>query len=570
MMPLQFGAPARPDTRARPRRTTPALAAILAIGLLLSSCAAKADGTDAATTDTGVAPASRANRGLVVRDEPPQLGGKLVYGLQSESNGWNPGTNQWASSGLLVAHAIFDTLSTYDEESKVHPYGAERFAPNDDFTVWTIFLRDGIKLHNGKVVTADTVARTLNTLKASPVVGQAFSTVDTITVADPKTVTVRTNAPFVSFPALLSTQVGVICDPDWLASNDSKLPIGSGPFVLKTWDIGDRLVAAKNPEYWQKDKLGNAYPYLDSVEFRIIGDTTTRGQALKAGDVDVIQTYSGAQIQDFQKLDDYQVFSDQSAETAERFVMLNTMNPPFDDPDARRALALATDKQAFDEIVGGGFNELANGPFPKSSPWYAEAGYPQFDLGQATELAKKVAAKHDGTFEFTMSGIGDPVNQQMLEVLQQQWASAGIKVNIALEEPAKRIIKVVTGSYQAALWLQFDEPNPVLETVWWDPAHATDPPAFSLNFARNKDEAIGVALRAAEGARDDAAFKAAMTTIQERLAVDLPYIWLIHQQNAVIASNRVVNLTHYLLPDGAVGLDMIQGAHPVHQIWLAS
>ena len=567
-MTLIFGAPARRDTRARTRRAAPAVA--LAIGLLLatlSGCAAKASSTEAGPSDTG--PVSRANRGLVENDDAPKLGGKLVYGLQSESNGWNPGTNQWASSGLLVAHAIFDTIATYDDASEVHPYAAERFDHNDDYTQWTILMRNGIKLHNGKAVTADTVSRALNTLKSSPVVGQAFSTVDTISVSGPMTIKVTTHEPFVSFPALLSTQVGVVCDPDWLASNDSKLPIGSGPFVLKTWNIGDRLVAAKNPDYWQKDTRGNAFPYLDSVEFRIIGDTTTRGQALKAGDVDVIQTYSGAQIQDFQKLDGYQVFSDQSSETAERFVMLNTMVPPFDDPDARKALALATDKKAFDEIVGGGFNEVADGPFPKSSPWYAESGYPQFDLAQATELAAKVAARHGGTFEFELNGIGDPVNQQMLEVLQQQWATAGIKANVVLEEPAKRIIKVVTGSYQSALWLQFDEPNPVLETVWWDPAHATTPPAFSLNFARNKDEAIGVALHDAAGARDDASFKAAMTTIQQRFAVDLPYIWLIHQQNAVIASSRVVNLTHYLLPDGAVGLDMIQGAHPVHQIWLA-
>jgi len=537
------------------------------LGVSATACSASALRSAESTTD-GTEEVSHANKGLIESDAAPNLGGKLVYGLQSESNGWNPGTNQWASSGLLVSHAIFDTLAAYDERSEIRPYLAQAFEHDADFIHWTIKLRPGVTFHNGKPVNASAVARDLNWLKKSPVVGQAFMNVASITVRDDLAIDVTTTERWVTFPALLATQVGVVGDPDWLESNDSKAPIGTGPFKLDKWEIGNRMVVQKNPDYWQTDASGRRYPYLDTVEFRIIFDTTSRGEALKAGDVDVIQTSSGQQIQEFQQLEAFQVFSDQKSETPERFVQLNTMAPPFDDVDARRALAYATDKDTYNDVIAGGLNELANGPFPTSSPWFVDSGYPQFDPEKAKELVQTVKARHGGTFSFVLSGVVDTTNQQQLQVLQQQWVSVGMDVQIDLQDPAKRIINVVTGNYQSALWLQFDTPNPAMEAVWWDPAGAVPPPAFSLNFARNKDDEIGRALTKARGATDPSTFKQAMETIQKRFAVDVPYIWLYHEHGAIIASNRVVNMTRYTLPDGATGLDLMQGSHPLYQVWL--
>ncbi len=540
-------------------------ALLLTVALAGVACTSTSStNTSGANTDGTV---SRENKGIVESDEKPKAGGRLVYGLVAETNGWNPSTNQWAASGLEVTHAIFDTLTAFDENSEIHPYLAESYSHNDTFTEWKIKLRPGIKLHNGKTVTADTIVRNQTYLKKSPVTGGAYIKVDGYTAEDTNTVVVKLNEPWVTYPMSLATQLGVVADADWLESNDGLHPIGTGPFVFGEWTIGNKLTVKKNPNYWRKDKDGAAYPYLDSVEFRVIPDSDSRGNALRAGDIDMMESFSGTQVQAFQTDDKFQILSNPKGETAEHFVQLNTMSPPLDDPNARLALAYATNKDDVNEVMNGGFNELANGPFAPSSPWYKATDYPQFDQAKAKELVDKVKKDH-GSFAFKLSGGPDPVTQKEQQLLQQQWKAVGIDVELETLEQATLIINVVSGNYQATAWEQFDSPNPTLDGVWWEPELAVKPPTFSLNFARNKDDQIGTALATARGSADPATVKTAIGVVQDRLAADVPYVWMYHSHVSIIGTTRIVNMTKYTLPDGAVGLDVVQGSHPLYQVWL--
>jgi ABC-type transport system substrate-binding protein len=553
--------------RAPRRRTiTRALTAVAAAALLTTACGST---TATGPADGSPGTVSHADKGVVESNGPAHPGGRIVYGLIAETNGWNPTTNQFAASGLEVARTFFDTLSAFDDQGQIHPFLAERFEHDGSFRRWTIHLRHGVTFSNGKPLDAKAVARVQNFFKSSPVTGGVYNKITSVTADGDDKVVFELAQAFVEFPMVLSSQIGVVPDPDWLQSNDSLHPVGSGPFVLDSWEIGNKLTVKRNPGYWRKDDAGLALPYLDEVEFRVITDANSRGKALQAGDVDIIQTLNGTQIQEFQQLDAFQVLSDPKGETRERFVQLNTMVAPFDDPDARRALAYATDKGSIVDAVTGNFDDPANGPFAPSSRWYADSGYPQFDQAKARELVDKVKASHGGAFSFVLTGVAETQTQQQTQILQEQWRAVGIDVTIDLQEQAKLIIGVVTGGFQAVSWGQFDAPSPLLDGVWWDPSLAVPPPAFSLNFARNKDDAIGVALEKARGSEDPAEVKAAIATVQQRLSVDLPYIWLYHEKTAIIASKRLVNLTHHELPDGATGLALQQGAHPLAQVWLA-
>jgi len=541
-----------------------AVAVILALALAGSACAGPSTDDGAGSSGT----ISRANRDLVESTERPKLGGKIVYGLNAETNGWNPSTNQWAAAGLQVAHTIFDTLTAFDQSSEIHPYLAESYQPNSDFTEWTFKLRPGVTFHNGKAVTAAAVVRSQQYLSKSPVTSGAYYYIDSFTAVDELTFKVKTKQRWVGFPMVFATQIGVVTEPDWLESNDSLKPIGTGPFVLESWEINSTLVVTKNPSYWRKDADGTAFPYLDSIEFRVIVDDNSRGAALMAKDIDVMESFSGVQIQDFQRSGGYQILSSPRGETAESFVQLNTRQPPLDDVDARTALAYATDKKAIIDTMTGGFNEEANGPFSPASPWFRDPGYPQFDQDKARDLVKKVKAKHGGVFAITLTGAGEPQTIRLQQILQGQWAAVGIDVSLETLDQATLIIEVVTGKYQATAWSQFDAPDPSLDAVWWAPELATDPPAFSLNFARNADEKIGDALAAARGATDKDEAKQQYAIVQQRLSADVPYLWLYHHTVAIIGSPRLVNMTKYTLPDGAPGLDLNQGSHPLYQVWL--
>jgi peptide/nickel transport system substrate-binding protein len=514
---------------------------------------------------------ARGNAGVIEEDGEAVPGGQIIYGLEAESDGWNPSNSKWGPAGLQVARTFFDTLAAYDADLNAQPDLAEAIVPNDTFTEWTIRLRPDVVLHNGKPVDAELVKANLEFLKSSILTSSAFEPVESFDVRGELEVIVRMKHPWVNYPYSLTTQIGVVADPEWLASGAKENPVGTGAFVFKQWRPDARLIVEKNADYWRVDQSGTRYPYLDRIEFRPLSDNDSRAASLEAGNIDIMQSANARQLERFAELGNegrFQIFNDVSGETAESFIQLNTMVAPFDDPDARRALALATDAQAYVNTMHEGFYDVARGPFPPDSPWYAETTYPSFDLAAARELVEQVKARHDGQFSFKILGGGDATALAGLQLLQEQWKKAGIDVNIDPIEQAQMITKVATGNYQATAWRQFDSPHPLGDSVWWHSNTAKPIPEIGLNFARNKNEAIGAALDEARETTDKAREKELYQQVQRLLAEDIPYIWLYHQQISIVANTRLVNVVNYTLPDGHKGLEMQGGSHPLWQAWL--
>jgi ABC-type transport system substrate-binding protein len=550
------------------RRGVVALLAVgVALGLLATGC-----GTD--ETGSSSIPLERSNEGVQESDETPVPGGKIAYGLAAETNGWNPSASQWASSGHEVARTIFDTLSAYDVDSKIQPNLAQSFTPSSDFQQWTITIRPGITLHNGKPVTAETVKSNQEFLMASTLTGAAYEPVESFSVdpTDDLKVIVKMKRPWVNYPYALATQIGVVADQDWLSSGNSDRPIGTGPFSLVSWTPGDSLLVAKNESYWR-----DGLPYLDTVEFKIVVDDTSRSASLRTGDLDIIQTGSATELalfkEDVAGGADFQIFEAITGETSEVLVQTNGMKAPFDQIDARRALSYATDKDEFIDIVAGGRYEAANGPFSPSSPWYIDTDYPQYDPVKAQELVDKVKAANGGSFAFELVGPPTPDAARAMQFLQQQWSEFGIEVTPVTIEQAPLIVKILTGDYQATMWTQFDSPHPLGDSIWWHPNTAKPIPEFALNFARNKDERIGEALDTAREVSDPAKEKELYQEVQTYLAEDNPYIWLYHTQLSIVAQPNVVNVVNYKLPpneqgEERKGLPIQFGSHPLYQVWL--
>jgi peptide/nickel transport system substrate-binding protein len=544
-----------------------ALVAVLAIASF--GVAASWPTVEGSVTTTANDPSS-GNVNVVESHERPRPGGQLTYGLADEQNGWNPAINEWTTSGHLVAKTIFDTLTAFDEHSQVHPYLLESYTPNSDFTTWTLRLRPGILLSNGKAVTAGVVVANQEAYRDSPVTGSAYYRVDRFEVVDDLTVRVHLHTPWSSYPLMLTSQVGVVADPDWLADYNGLDPIGTGPFTLREWNIGQDLSVVRNPNYWRSDAHGERYPYLDRIHFHIITDSALRAKLLNDGTLDVIESSDPAQLQSYQsdEAGEYQVFADPKANAGKYLVMLNMMAAPFDDINARLALAYATDQQAFIRDTGAGDVKAVDSPISPDSKWYVSSGYPHYDLDRARELVDQVKAKNNGDFSFTIRGWPDEISRIQLEVLQEQWRSVGIDVNVEIADNEKMLIWAVTGDFQATLWYQFDAPDPTIDSTWFNPSLAKRPPEWSLNFARVTDPQIKSAIGDLMMTTDERQQKTAWGMIQIRLGALCPYIWLYQSKSGVIARRQVVNVTNWVLPDGTPGLDLGGGAHPLHQVWL--
>src|SRR5204863_288337 len=141
-----------------------------------------------------------------------------------------------------------------------------------------------------------------------------------------------------------------------------------GPFKLVGDFVdGSPIKVERNPNYW-----GNK-PYLDGVVFNAVVDEAARANALKSHDDDVIFTQDSETIRQFRSTAGVKEVEDVAAE--EVFAMLNLAAPPFDNMHARRALALATDRNGIVDVVGDGVKQPANGPYTDGEKFYnAESG----------------------------------------------------------------------------------------------------------------------------------------------------------------------------------------------------
>jgi ABC-type transport system substrate-binding protein len=507
----------------------------------------------------------------------PTTGGTISYGVEAETDGWNATTNRWPLSGGLIANTFYDTLAKPTADGGFAPYLAQSIEANDDYTVWTITLRDGVEFHDGTPLTAEAVKTNLDAFRESVLTSAALSNIDEVEVTGELSVDVIMKEPWVPFPQYLGSQVGVVMAPSMFDDPDANAnPVGTGPFVFDSWTPDSKLTVVRNDNYWQTDEAGNPLPYLDSIEFVPLPDPTMRKQALDAGDVQVIHTFTADQINDFRdraiagELNAYE--SCAWGEDEEFLVMFNNGKPPFDDKNAREAVARAIDRDAVIEAIFGDTFQVATGPFAPGSRWYSPPEEESvYDADRARELVAAYEAEHGEPISFTLgapSSIQEALTAQQLT--EQYLSEVGIEVELQTKEFATYVLDAVTGDYEANIWRQFGAPDPDGDYVWWHPDNVKPAGELSLNMARFSDEALGAALDRGRTSADPEERKAAYAEVQQIFREEFYLGWTAHAFWSVASQPDVMDIVNWTTPDGVQGLPLTGGQHPFAQIWLNS
>ena len=542
-------------------------AAAIALSLALAACGGSSSTDDSAKKTTDV---------TIGASGDPKMGGSITFGLEAESDGFNPTTNRWAVSGYMVGNAVFDPLAAYDASGKWQPYLAKSFTPSADFKTWTIEMRPGVTFSDGTPVDGAAVAKSLNAVRKDVLTGAALANIASVEAdaADPLGVTVTTTDPWASLPAQLSSQVGYIVAPaqlDAAKPASTNQPIGSGPFIQKEWIPDNHWTGTKNANYWRSDAKGNKLPYLDSVEFRPIIDPQTRTSALLSGDINMMQTTDWSAINTLQSeatAGNVQ-FVANHGETEESFIMFNTSKAPVDDVRVRTGLAYCTDRDQVLVVTETPSDKAADSQFAPDSPYYVNTNFPNNDVAKGTELINAYKAEHPGELSITLTTTPVPSNTATIALIAQQWARCGVTVEQKTSEQSKFISEAVTGQYEADLWRQFAASDPDGDYVWWTGRNATGP--LTLNIARLKDSQIDTALDKARATQDETVRKQAYGDLQKRQTELVPYIWLARTQWAIGAAKNIRNLTNVSLPDGQPSAPMTAGfggAVRLTQTWI--
>jgi oligopeptide transport system substrate-binding protein len=384
------------------------------------------------------------------------------------------------SAGYIVE--IFGGLLTLDQQLHVQPDIATQIPAADnggktvnaDGTVtYTFHIRDGVLFHDRKPVTADTVKCSLERA-ADPsiqsLVSEYFlgdivgvkdklagraSEVSGVKVVDARTLTITISSDLSSFLYKLTFPTAYVVDPSQVggtcAGQDfgkgdtswSRHPNGTGPYELKEWQPGQRIVLQANDHY----HLGVAQ--VKTVTFLLAGGGLT---AYQAGDVDA----TGISLDDLARVQDPNDPLHADYKSGDRLALdylgFDTRKPPFDDPNVRRAFAMAIDKN---QIAGAIFKNalpVANSIDMPGMPAYnPNAQAPAFDPVQAKALLQQ--SKYGGagslpSITLAESGTGASASDATNAIVEMWRTNLGVDVQVQQAEPATFFQDIANGRYQ--------------------------------------------------------------------------------------------------------------------------
>jgi peptide/nickel transport system substrate-binding protein len=274
---------------------------------------------------------------------------------------------------IVPMMGVFNNLVMYKQDEprnslqSIVPDLATDWSWNEDGTKLMFRLREGIKWHDGRPVTAKDVRCTWDLLlgkseeklRTNPRKGW-YQNVHEVTAEGDLTAAFLLKRPQPALIALLASGYSPIY-PCHVAPRDMRQhPIGTGPFKFIEFKPNEYLKVVRNPDYWKARR-----PYLDGIDYMIISNRSTAMLAFIAAKVDM--TFPGQVtvplLKDVKRQAPEAVCELRAFNSAGTLI-INRGAPPFDDPDLRRAVALALDRKAFIDILSEGQNKIGAAMMP--------------------------------------------------------------------------------------------------------------------------------------------------------------------------------------------------------------
>lgn len=422
------------------RRFSLLLAALLTMAVL-GGC-----GSDG----TGESSGNNSSTSTVVDNEvqEPQgektYGGTVVVGIQQDIDGLDPHKANSAGTKEILFN-IFEGLVKPDENGNLIGAVASDYTISEDGLVYTFTLREGIKFHNGNLVTCEDVKYSLERvsglLDGVPLMA-TMKAVQSVDILDEKTVQVTIGE---ANPELLYSFTAAII-PAGSGEDENAELVGTGPFCFVSYTPLESIVVKKNPDYWQA-----GLPYLDQVNFKIVASAETAMMELKGGSIDIYPYLTESQAAELSS--DFRMVSASSAVLQALF--LNNAEKPLDDVRVRQAICYALDGDMINEFLYGGNSVLASSAMlPALKSFYVDLD-DTYGTSANVEKAKELLAQAgypDGfALEITIPSNYE-VHMQTGEIVVEQLKNVGITATINPVEWETWYSEVYKGrKYQATI-----------------------------------------------------------------------------------------------------------------------
>ena len=396
----------------------------------------------------------------------------------------------WTTAYVTRNHGfmIFDTLYGVDNQYKAQPQMVEGHTVENDGKLWKLTLRDGLKWHDGdKVLARDCVASIQRWGKRDSFGQTLISYVDELSAPDDKTIQFRLKQPFEMLPDALGKPGSNFCAmmPERLANIDAftrlkpDQMIGSGPFIFKPDEhvTGSQVVYVRNAAYVPRANgtpewtSGPKIVHFDRVEWHVIPDAATAAGAMTSGEMD---WWENPTIDMLPLLQRTLVVRTTDTSGLMACMRLNEIQPPFDNPEIRRALLKAVDQTDFMIAVSGTdptMRHVPTGIFCPGTPMASDAGLDVFTRPRDYDGARKQieAAGYKGEKVAILAPTDFPILKALADVGSDTMKKMGLNVDYqamdwgtVVQRRAKKD-PVDKGGWSVfhTFWSGLDQTNPV-------------------------------------------------------------------------------------------------------------
>lgn len=349
-----------------------------------------------------------------------------------------------ASGG--ISGLIFNGLVKYDKNLVLVGELAETWEIKQGGLEIIFHLRKGVKWQDGSEFTADDVVFTYKTVtdpKVPTPYGNNYGPIEKVEAIDPYTVRAAYKEKFA--PALESWGMGIIPKhllegKDVGSEEFNRHPVGTGPYKMKEWVTGQRIVLEANDTYFE------GRPKIDAYVFRIIPDSATSLLELKSGGIDLMGLTPSQYTREAQG-EFYDRYFRKIRYPAFQFVYMgyNLRDPKFSDVRVRRAITHAINKKDIIDGVMLGLGRPATGPFPPES-WAYDPNVqdPGYSVDKSRALLKEagwepgqdgIMQKNGAKFSFTViTNQGNEPRLMSAQIIKEQLKAVGIDMNIKVLE----------------------------------------------------------------------------------------------------------------------------------------
>ena len=452
------------------------------------------------------------------------------------------------SSGSICG-LVYNGLTKVGKDLNIVGDLAESWEIADGGLSITFHLREGVKWHDGVLLTAEDVRFTYETI-LDPGTGcpyiSSYAGIKRIEVLDTHTIRFDYARPYA--PALLKFGMGIIPEHlfkrigDIRKSGYARSPVGTGPYKFARWKTGQYIVLEENPDYFEH------VPGIKRYVYKIAPDQAVQFLELVSGEIDSMslnpyQYYYRSNTPEFNKrMNKYHYLSHSYT-----YIGYNLKDPLFEDRRVRQALSYAVNRKKIIGAVLLGLGESCTGPFLKGSPYYDESvpGY-SYDPEKARELLREagwvdidgdgVLEKDGKEFSFTLvTNQGSQVREDIATVVQSQWARIGVKARINVVAWAAFLDQFVNKkNFQAVIlgWTIPIDPDPY--TVW----HSDSMRKGGLNFISYSNARVDELIIQGREEFDIVKRKEIYHEIQRLISEDTPYTFLFFPYSTPAVAKR--------------------------------